>query len=117
MRKLRFLFLFAALSLLTTTTFAQEIKEEVKAVAKEVKAVVKEVQEEKVEIKLSELPEAVTKVLGEEFAEFTAEKAYKTKKENKEVYYIKLSKDGKYKKVLISADGKVIEQKKKEVQY
>ena len=64
MRKLRFLVLFTALGLFTMTTFAQEIKEEVKA--KTTKVV-----QEKVEIKLSELPEAVTDVLGDEFAEFT----------------------------------------------
>ena len=114
MRKLRFVFLFAALGLFTTATIAQEVKKEVK---EEVKAAAKKVQKEKVEVKLSELPEAVSKALGEQFAEFTAEKAYKAKKENKEVYYIKLSKDGKSKKVWISAEGKVIEQKKKEVQY
>jgi len=104
MRKLSFLFLFAALSLLTTTTFAQEMKEEVKATATKV-------VQEKVEIKLSELPEAVTKVLGEEFAEFTAAKAYKEKKDNVAVFYIKLKKDGKYTKVIIDDTGKVLEKK------
>ena len=104
MRKLSFLFLFAALSLFTTTTFAQEIKEEVKATA--TKAI-----QEKVEIKLSELPEAVTKTLGEEFAEFTAAKAYKAKKDNADVFYVKLKKDGKYTKVLIDATGKVLDKK------
>ena len=63
MRKLSFLFLFAALSLISLTTFAQEMKEDVKARATEM-------IQEKVEIKLSELPEAVTKALGEEFAEY-----------------------------------------------
>ena len=104
MRKLSFLFLFAALSLFTTTTFAQEVEKEVKATA------TKTVQE-KVEIKLSELPEAVTDVLGDQFAEFTAEKAYKAKKDNTAVFYIKLKKDGKYTKVIIDATGKVLEKK------
>ena len=104
MRKLSFLFLVAALSLVSTTAFAQEVQ-------KEVKAVVKEVAQEKVEIKLSELPEAVTDVLGDEFAEFTAEKAYKAQKNNADVFYIKLKKDGKYTKVLIDATGKVLEKK------
>ena len=104
MRKLSFLFLFAALSLFTTTTFAQEVKEEIKATA--TKAV-----QEKSEIKLSELPEVVTDVLGDQFAEYTAEKAYKATKDNAEVFYIKLKKDGKYTKVLIDATGKVLEKK------
>ena len=104
MRKLSFLFLFAALSLFTTTTFAQEIKEEIKATATKA-------DQEKVEIKLSELPEAVTDVLGDQFAEFTAAKAYKAKKDNAVVFYIKLKKDGKYTKVIIDATGKVLEKK------
>jgi len=104
MRKLSFLFLFVALGLFTTTTFAQEIKEEVKAVAK------KQAQN-KVEVKLSELPEAITKTLSTEFAEFTAAKAYKAKKDNADVYYVKLKKDGKWTKVLFDAAGKVLDKK------
>lgn len=100
MRKLRFLFLFAALSLFTTTTFAQEIKEEVKEKAS------KTIQK-KVEIKLSELPEAVSKVLGKEFAEFTAAKAYKAKKDNKEIFHVKLEKDGKYTMVHFDSEGNI----------
>ena len=45
MRKLSFLFLVVALSLVSTTAFTQEVQ-------KEVKAAVKEVVQEKVEIKL-----------------------------------------------------------------
>ena len=74
MRKLSYLIVFAALSLISTTTFAQEVKEEVKAEVKKV------LQEDKVEVKLSELPEAVTDALGDEFEGYTAKKAYKTKK-------------------------------------
>jgi len=100
MRKLSFLFLVAALSLISTATFAQEIKEEVKVVA----------QEEAVEIKLSELPEAVTKALGEQFAEHTAEKAYKAKKDGKDIFQVKLEKDGSYTMVHFSAEGEVLGQ-------
>lgn len=106
MRKLSFLFLFAALGLMSTATFAQEVKENVKAVAQE--------QKEKVEVKLSELPEAVTKTLSESYAEFTAEKAFKAKKGGVAVYLIKLQKEGKFTKVLINAQGKVLERKEKE---
>ncbi len=98
MRKLSILLAFAVLSLVSTTTFAQETKEEVK-----------EVVQDKVEIQISELPEAVTKTLGEQFAEFTAEKAYKSVLDEKEVYYVKLVKDGEYSVVLIDAEGNVIQ--------
>ncbi len=91
-----------ALSLVSTTTFAQEVKEDVKAVAEEV--------QEKVEIKLSELPEAVTAVLGEEFAEHTAEKAYKVIQDDQEVFHVKLEKDGAYTMVHFDAEGKVLGQ-------
>lgn len=98
MRKLSILLAFAVLSLVSTTTFAQDAKEEVKEVA-----------QDKVEIQISELPEAVTKTLGEQFAEYTAEKAYKSVLDEKEVYYVKLVKDGEYNVVLIDAEGNVIQ--------
>ena len=103
MRKLSFLFLVAALSLVTTTTFAQEVQEEVKAV-------VKEVVQEKVEIKLSELPEAVTTALEEEFADSTAEKAYKITQDGHDIYHVKLEKDGAYTMVHFDEEGKVLGQ-------
>jgi ABC-type phosphate transport system substrate-binding protein len=105
MRKLSFLFLFAAFGLASTTTFAQEVKEEVKAVVEKVQ------KQEKVEIKLSELPEAVTKALGEEFAEYTAGKAYKVTKDGTASFYVKLEKDGTVTKVHFNAEGKVLGQK------
>ncbi len=98
MRKLSILLAFAVLSLVSTTTFAQEVKEEAQ-----------EVVQDKVEIQISELPEAVTKTLGEQFAEYTAEKAYKSILDEKEVYYVKLVKDGEYNVVLIDAEGNVIQ--------
>ncbi len=103
MRKLGFLFLVAALSLVSTTTFAQENKEDVTVA-------VKESAQEKVEIKLSELPEAVTKSLGENFAESTAEKAYKVTQDGQEIYHVKLEKDGAYTMVHFDAEGKVLGQ-------
>ncbi len=98
MKKLGLLLAFAVLSLVSTTTFAQEVKEEVQ-----------EVVQEKVEVQISELPEAVTKTLGEQFAEYAAEKAYKSILDEKEVYYVKLAKGEEYIKVLIDAEGNVIE--------
>lgn len=109
MKKLSYLIVFVMLSLISTTAFAQEIKGKVKMESKEM------LQKEKVEVKLSELPEAVTDVLGDEFDGYTAKKAYKATKKNKEVFYIKLEKEGKYIKVLIDTEGQVIEKKEIEV--
>jgi len=105
MRKLSILLVFAVLSLVSTTTFAQDAKEEVQAAVAQ--------EQEKVEVQISELPEAVTKTLGEQFAEYTAEKAYKTVKGDKEVYYVKLVKGEEYKKVLIDAEGNLMEKEEK----
>ena len=107
MKKLSFLFLVAAMSLVSTITFAQEMKEEVKAV-------VEEIAQEKVEIKLSELPEAVTKALGEQFAEHTAEKAYKAQKDGADVYMVKLEKGGAYTIAHFDAEGKLLGQEEVE---
>ncbi len=98
MRKLSILLAFAVLSLVSTTTFAQETKEKVQAI-----------EQEKVEVQISELPEAVTKALGEQFTGFTAEKAYKTVQDEKEVYYVKLVKGEQHVKALIDAEGNVID--------
>lgn len=108
MRKLSYLIVFAALSMISTTTFAQEVKEEVKAEAKEM------LQQEKVEVKLSELPEAVTKTLSEQFADYTAEKAYKAVQDGKEVYYIQLVAEEQNIVATIDAEGNVIENKEEE---
>ena len=109
MKKLSVLVTFAVLVLASTTTFAQKVKEEIKEVVKEKKELV----QDKVEVQLSELPEAVTKTLGEKFSEFTAKKAYKVVKGEKVVYYVKLLKGEEHIKVLVDAKGKVIEKKEK----
>ena len=109
MKKLSYLIVVAIIILISTATFAQEIKEKVMIEAKET------LQSEKTEVNLSELPEAITDVLGDEFAGYSAKKAYKTKKEDKEIYFIKLEKEGKYLKVLIDPKGNVIEKKEVEV--
>ena len=106
MKKLSYLIVFAALSLISTTTIAQEVKVPVKNAVKEM------LQEEKVEVNLSELPEAVTDVLSDEFEGYTAKKAYKAIKEDKEVFYIKLEKEGEYIKVLITLKVLLLKRKK-----
>jgi len=101
MRKLSFLFLVATLSLVSANTFAKA----------ELALVI--TQEDKVEIKIGELPKAVIKTLSTEFAEFTIEKAYKATIYNKEVFYLKLVKNGRYAGATINADGTVVGQKTK----
>lgn len=112
MRKLSLIMVFAAACLFSTTSFAQEV-EKAKEM-KEVKTATKKMQD-KVQVELAELPEAVTKTLGEQFAEFTPAKAYKTKKDGKAVYYVKLKKEGKYIKTLIDAEGNVLKQDDAEI--
>ena len=103
MRKLSFLAAFAVMSLASTTTFAQEVEETIiEAVAQ---------QEDKVEIEVSELPETVTATLSADFADYSTDKAFKTMQDEKEVYWVALSKEDANIKVLFDSEGKVIEQK------
>jgi len=103
MRKLRFLVLFAALGLFTIMTFAQEVEETVTET-------VEVVAQEKVEIKLSELPEAIKTTLGAKFADSTAEKAFKITQDGAEIYHVQLVKDGTKTLVHFDAEGKVLGQ-------
>ena len=102
MRKLSFLLVIVMVSLLSTTIVAQETTKEVQVVANSV-------QQDMEEVKLSDLPDAVKKTLGETFAEYSAEKALKAKKDDAFIYYIKLQKDGQFTTVMINEEGKVIE--------
>ncbi len=95
---------FAVLSLVSTIAFAQETKEEVQ-----------EVTQDKVEVQINELPVVVTKVLEKQFTGYAVEKAYKTKtiQNEIEVYYVKLLNGEEYIKVLIDAEGNIIEKEQK----
>jgi len=104
MRKLSLVFAFVVFALVSTTTFAQEGME---AATQDVAEAV----QEKTEVKVSELPEAVTKTLTEEFSDFTADKAYKATENEKEVYYINLVKEDEALTVIIDADGNVVAKK------
>ncbi len=110
MRKLSYVIVIAALSLISTTTFAQEVEETVAATeVTEVKALAEAAQQEKVEIQLNELPEAVIATLSADFAGYTADKAFKTATDGAETYAVQLSKDGEAIEVNFDAEGKVIE--------
>ncbi|RPD96760.1 hypothetical protein EGM88_10400, partial [Aureibaculum marinum] len=89
-------------------TYAQEVEEVVE--------VVETTQQDKVEIQVSELPETVTNALAADFADYTADKAYKTMKDEQEVYWVVLSKEDASIKVLFNAEGKVLEQKENTVE-
>ncbi|RPD90379.1 hypothetical protein EGM88_15625, partial [Aureibaculum marinum] len=89
-------------------TYAQEVEEVVE--------VVETTQQDKVEIQVSELPETVTNALTADFADYTADKAYKTMKDEQEVYWVVLSKEDTSIKVLFNAEGKVLEQKENTVE-
>ena len=97
MKKLIYLLLIGAFSLTSTTVFAQETKE------------AQETIQDKVEVQLSDLPEAVTKALGENFAGYTAEKAYKVIHNKKEIYYIYMVKDDESIRVIIDTEGNIQE--------
>lgn len=106
MKKVSILFVFALFLLAgTTSAFAQEeVKKEVK----------KEMKTNKAEIAVADLPDIVQKTLKESFADYTVKKVYKVKgKNNENKYYAKLEKDGKWLKVGLDTQGKVI--KKKEI--
>ncbi len=105
MRKVIYLWVFTAVSLISTTTFAQKVEEKINVK-------VQEQTQNKLEVKISELPDAVTKAIGEQYAGFTIEKAYKsTAKE--EIYIVKLLKGEKHIKVLMDAKGNLIKKKEK----
>ncbi len=97
MKKLSYLIAFAVLSLISTTTFAQEEE------ATEI------VQQEKVEIQLGDLPEAVTTAIAADFEGYTADKAFKSSQEGQDIYTIQLSKDGEAIEVNYTAEGKVVQ--------
>ena len=97
MKKLSFLIAFAVLSLISTTTFAQEED------STEV------VQQEKVEIQLGDLPEAVATAVTTDFEGYTADKAFKSSQEGQDIYTIQLSKDGEAIEVNYTAEGKVVQ--------
>lgn len=104
MRKTSLIFLFAMFALISTATFAQEDKEQVVENTQQVTP-------EKVEIELSQLPEAVTAKLAESYADYLAEKAYKAMKDDKEIYYVLITKEGKTINVLLDAEGNILEEK------
>lgn len=102
MKKLSLLVAFAVMSLVSTTTFAQEIEE---SIAEEVIE-----QEDKIEIEVGELPEAIMNAISTNFSELTAAKAFKTLKDDNEFYLVVLVKDDAQEEVLFDAEGNVIEQ-------
>lgn len=96
MKKLSFLIVFATISLLSTA-FAQ-------------KDIVSENQPKTVEIKLTDLPQAVITFVTSNFTEHTPAQAFKTLNEEKQLYIVEYTKEDVIIKVLFDAAGNVIEQ-------
>ena len=105
MKKLSLLFVFALFTLVSTTSFAQEVKE--------ANAKTKTIQQKKVEVKIGELPSAVTKTLAEKYSDYTAAKAYKKTVNKKKIYCIDLVKEDESLTVNIDSEGTVIKKKNK----
>ena len=95
MKKLKFLLVVLVMSLMSTISFAQveEVKTEV---------------QEKAEVKVSDLPEAVTKTLADAFAGYEATKAFSSTLNGKVVYYISLTAEEKSTEVIVDAEGNVV---------
>ncbi|MCF6351273.1 MAG: hypothetical protein L3J23_09660 [Flavobacteriaceae bacterium] len=105
MKKLFVLSVFVLFALISTTTFAQE--EVVAENVTEVQDEIAEVQD-KTEVKVSELPDAVAKTLKENYADFTAEKASKVLKQVKAFYLVTLTKGEENLVVLLDSAGKEV---------
>ena len=101
MKKLSYVIVIAVLSLVGTTAYGQEIEETVEQVE----------QQEKVEIELSDLPEAVSKAIAADFAEYTADKAFKKLKDDAIVYFVTLAKGEEKIGLYYNAEGKLLEKK------
>ncbi len=102
MRKLSFVISFATIILVSSTsTFAQE----------EITKKIEVAQQELVEIPVNELPETVITQITSNFTEHTGAQAFKTLKNEKEIYLIYYTKEDNNITVLFDATGKVIEQK------
>ncbi len=108
MKKFSLVIVFAVFALVSTTTFAQEGME---VAAQDATEAVQEVVQEKVEVQISELPEAVTKTLATEFVDYTAEKAFQTTENEKVVYYVGLTKENEALTVVIDAEGNIVDKK------
>jgi len=100
MRKLSFLLVFTIISFIGTNVFSQ------------VEEVVEVIEQERVEILISDLPEAITNAISSDFADYTTEKVFIATQEEQDVYSVQLTKANDTGiEVLFDAAGKVIEQK------
>ena len=68
----------------------------------------KDTNKVKLKIKVSEIPVVVVKTLNKEYTNFTPEKVYKTKKNNKQAYFISLIKDETTTVVYIDTNGNIL---------
>lgn len=62
----------------------------------------------KLKIKVSEIPVIVVKTLNKEYTNFTPERVFKTKKNNKQAYFISLIKNETTTTVYIDTNGNIL---------
>lgn len=101
MKKLSLLFTAMMLFVISTTAFTSQFEKTSLIVLSDV--------QEKVEIPLSDLPDAVSNALSENYAGYIAEKAYKSTNDGVVVYYVDLVKDGESITLKFDAEGNVLE--------
>ncbi len=97
MKKLKFLLVLTAVLFVNAISFAQV----------EDAAVTTEVQE-RVEVKVSDLPEAVTKALADQFAGYEVTQAFQTVQDGAEAFSVSLAKDEKSTVVVVDSQGNVL---------
>jgi ABC-type proline/glycine betaine transport system substrate-binding protein len=94
MRKISSLITFLVLSLICTTSFAQENKETTATV-----------QQQQIEIHLDQVPEAITKALIVDYKGYSVGKVFTSSKNGQYIYSIQLFKDGEAIEVNYNAEG------------
>ena len=97
MKKLSTLFAFILLSLIYTTTFAQE------------EQVAKVVQQERTEIHLDQLPEAIAKALATDYKGYSVRKVFTSSKDGQYIYSIQLFKASEAIEANYNAEGKQVQ--------
>ena len=101
MKKINLFFAFALTIALSTTAFAMDFNG--------VNSEINQPVQERVEIAVSDLPAPITSLLGDKFAGYSVDKAYKVEKQGTTVYFVDLSKDGQSVTMLFDENGNVIE--------
>ena len=103
MKNLNFILVVVAVFLVSTISIANTIDG--------VDLKIEKINQDRLEISISDLPEAVTNTLKTDFAEFTPEKAYKSTKDDTVFYYVQIKKDDIIIEILFDDEGNALEKK------